>query len=303
MFFVLSGMLITWLLLVEDNRTGRVNLRAFYWRRAFRLLPATMALIGWELVMNRPRVSHQSILAVAFYYANYYSAFGGQLGGLIHTWSLAVEEHFYLIWPAVFVAAANRSRLMKLLWVVALLSAVYRVAIARVLSSTYAFNATESNAGALILGCAIALLIWNSREKIPLALFHPLLTPLSLLVVVSLAQLPTDTRNTWAAMGVPFEAIILLHAITYEWRILENPVAHFLGRISYGIYLWQFVAIWLVRYLHLGDPRLSWVTMPAAAVLLAGVSYYLVERPAQWLGRRLLTRMTFSGSVPMAAAK
>jgi peptidoglycan/LPS O-acetylase OafA/YrhL len=253
MFFLLSGLLITWLLLTEERRTGAISLRAFYWRRAFRLLPAIMALIGWELTINRPRVSYQSTLAVACYYANYYSALGGHLDGLIHTWSLAVEEHFYLIWPAIFVFTANRTRLMKLLLAAILVSAAYRVVIARILTPTYAFNATEANATALILGCAIALLIWNTREKIPLGLFHPLLAPLSLLAIVCLAQLPKETQY-----------------------------------------------IWLVRYTHLADPPLSWAAIPAAAVLLATISHYVVERPAQSAGRMLLARMNFSGGILIA---
>jgi len=229
MFFVLSGMLITWLLLTEERRTGTVSLRAFYWRRAFRLFPAIVALLGWEFLINKPRVSHQSILAVACYYANYYSALGGRLDGLIHTWSLAVEEHFYLIWPTIFVFIPNRTKLVKVLLVAALLSAVDRAVTGRFLSPVYAFNATESNAAALLLGCAVTLLIWSSRRKIPLAVFHPLLTPLSLLAVVGLAQVPKDYAYAWATMGVPFEAVILLHAITYEWRVLENRIASFLG--------------------------------------------------------------------------
>jgi len=294
MFFVLSGMLITWLLLTEERHTGTVSLRAFYWRRAFRLFPAVVALLGWEFVIDRPRVSHQSILAVACYYANYYSAFGGQLGSLIHTWSLAVEEHFYLIWPPIFVFITNRSRLIKVLLAAALLSAADRALTGRFLSPVYSLNATEPNASGLLLGCAITLLIWSSRRKIPLSIFHPALALLSLLAIVGLAQVPKESAYAWTALGVPFEAIILLHAITYEWRVLENRLARFLGRVSYGIYIWQFVAIWLVHFLHLAGVYLRWIAMPGAAVLLAAISHYAIERPAQSFGRMLFARMAFS---------
>jgi peptidoglycan/LPS O-acetylase OafA/YrhL len=291
MFFVLSGMLITWLLLAEERRDGAVNLRAFYCRRAFRLLPPVFALIAWELVINRPRVSHQSLLAVAFYCANYYTALGGQLGALTHTWSLAVEEHFYLIWPAVFLFTANRARLTKWLLALAFLSAFARVIIANFVSSHYALSSTETNATALLVGCAIALVIARSPYKIPRALFHPLMAPLSLVALVCLAQVPKNIQYVWACLGVPLEAIILLNAIAHEWRILENPVAHFLGRISYGVYLWQFVAIWMVQFAHLAGGPVGWIAIPAASILLATVSHYVLERPAQSAGRMVLARI------------
>jgi peptidoglycan/LPS O-acetylase OafA/YrhL len=297
MFFVLSGFLITWLLLSEERRTGTVALRSFYARRAFRLFPAIIALLAWELVVDRPHVSHQSIAAVACYVANYYSAFGGQLGPLTHTWSLAVEEHFYLVWPAVLVFTTNRNRLLKCVLAAALVSVVDRFVTAVWVSAKYPLNATDANASALLCGCAMALLIWTSRRAIPAALFHPVIATLALGGSAVLGQLP-KTQYVWAILGVPLHAIILLQAVTYGWRILENRAAYFLGRVSYGVYVWQFVAIWLVRHMHLETGPVSWIAIPAAAVLFAAISHYAIERPAQSVGRRLLARLETRPSKP-----
>ena len=303
-FFVLSGLLITWLLLNTEQRTGRVELKVFYYRRALRLLPALLALLAWELLVGIPQASRRSILAAFLYVANYFFAVHGDVGGLAHTWSLAVEEHFYLIWPAVFVFAANRARMIRPLLIVAGLGAIYRFTVATLWSADYAGVATESNLTGLLLGCALALLIWHAPERLPRLVLHPLMAPLSIAVIIALAQTTARMQFAWAlTASAPFAAILILQAVTYEWRILENSIARYLGRISYGIYLWHLVAVgWVDLRLPPLSPSVRSIAIVALAIFIASVSHFAIERPIQLAGWALLNRRRAAAPSYVAAA-
>jgi peptidoglycan/LPS O-acetylase OafA/YrhL len=112
MFFVLSGFLITWLLLGEHARHGRIALGAFYQRRAARLLPAFLAylLVGMGLLALRGQpIPWGAAVSTLFYTTNYYQAFtGAATHYLSHCWSLAVEEQFYLLWPFLLLVLLRR---------------------------------------------------------------------------------------------------------------------------------------------------------------------------------------------------
>ena len=106
-FFVLSGFLITWLLLKEDAKYGEVSLRLFYARRALRIFPAFYVywalVVGSRLLLDRPLIWTQAI-ASFFYVTNYYQAINGDPNtSLSHTWSLGIEEQFYFLWPLTFL--------------------------------------------------------------------------------------------------------------------------------------------------------------------------------------------------------
>lgn len=288
-FFVISGLLITWLLLQEEQQRGSVNRKAFYVRRAFRLLPALFLLLVWEAFTDFPHVPRAAIIPSALYYANYYLIFGGQLIYLGHTWSLAIEEHFYLIWPQIFIFVRNRVNLMWSCFVLAVVEFVWRVFSSTHINYLYGTLATETTSSAVLIGCGIALLLWHSPNLLPALILHRFLAPVSLILLLLLAQLPNRPQSIWATTAsAPLAAIIVLQAITYEWRILENPVARYLGRISYGIYLWGFVALGIIRSnRHLGHGYVLLMVV----IVLASFSHYLVERPMQALGRNLLHSM------------
>lgn len=291
-FFVISGLLITWLLLREEQRDGTVSRTRFYWRRAFRLLPALLALLVWQHLTHLPDAPTGAQVATALYFANYYAIFHGGvgLGGLGQTWSLAVEEHFYLIWPLVFILVRNRRTLLKGCLVVVVLQIAWRLAAGWHGHYVYAELATETAASAPLIGCILALFLWNSPSPSRLLRFVllPVLTPISLAVIIGLGQLPRDAQLFWGVpLGLPFAAILVLQAITYEWRLLENPVARYLGRISYSVYLWGLVAIEIVS--RIGHDRFH---LPAFAVAIAigSASHFIIERPFQSLGRKWMPR-------------
>ncbi len=298
MFFVLSGLLITWLLLKEHQKWGRFDLKAFYLRRGFRLLPPLAVLLVWEAISQQPPVGGRAIAATAFYYGNYYAATGGHMAALGHTWSLAIEEHFYLIWPAILSLLLFRKRLVAGVLAAAGASAAVQFFLAVSGFRLYAGNASEANAAAILTGCALALAIWRRPEAIPRFLFARGLGLVAFVAVCMLAQLSKPQMVAWGfTASIPFLVAIILQAIAYEWRILENPVARYLGRISYSVYLWQFVAIRFgeVAVEKLGYPLGQTVSRAAAGLIMsvavAAGSHHFIESPAQnWIRKRLKRR-------------
>jgi peptidoglycan/LPS O-acetylase OafA/YrhL len=289
-FFVISGLLITWLLLREEDKSGTINRSEFYWRRAFRLLPPLLVLLLWQEITHLPGVARGGAVATAFYVANYYELIRGTsaLNGLGQTWSLAVEEHFYLIWPLLFFYVRNRRNLMRTCLIVMGLQLVWRMALGLDGKYVYAELASETASCAIFAGCALALLLWQSPGRLPRFVLAPWLAPVSLLALLGLAQLPRNAQLWWAVpLAIPFAAILILQAIAYEWRVLENPVGRFLGRISYGIYLWGMVAIAIVERIGLNRGH---ILVFALVIALASASYFFVERPAQVFGREWLNR-------------
>ena len=289
-FFVISGLLITWLMLREQQHDKYVDRHAFYMRRALRLFPALMGLLVWQWVTGIPTASHGAMIATALYVANYYSLLGGNLDGLGQCWSLAVEEHFYLVWPQVFAVIRNHRTLLLLCIVATTASLIWRF-IAGYQHRFYAELSTETTVNAILVGSASALVLYHTPEKLPNIVFWPPLAPLSVLGIIGLAQLPRMSQLWWGVpLGIPFALIIVLQSITYEWWILENPIARYLGRISYGIYLWGMVAIELAGRLahHIALRGVGLLTMLATAVVLATLSRILIERPIQSFGRRTI---------------
>lgn len=289
-FFVISGILITWLLLQEESRQGAIDRPRFYWRRAFRLLPALFALLLWQRATHIPPATRGGMLASAFYFGNYYELIAGSavLSGLGQMWSLAVEEHFYVFWPQVFATLRNKRTLLRGCLAVIALQLVWRLIAGWYGHFVYAELATETASSAILAGCATALLLRQHPQRLPRILLAPWMAPVSFAAILLLAQLPRNAQLWWAVpLGIPFAIVLVLQAITYQWRILENPVSIFLGRISYSVYLWGMVAIALVERL-----RFDWGRLPvlAVAVLLGSVSYFIVERPFQFFGKQWLTR-------------
>jgi peptidoglycan/LPS O-acetylase OafA/YrhL len=299
-FFVISGLLITWLLLQEQERSGTIDRKAFYFRRAFRLLPALFALLVWESLTDFPHVARADIVAAAFYYANYHYIFGGPALALGPTWSLAVEEHFYLIWPQVFSFARNRRTLIRSCFILAAIACILRVVVAYRGKYLYALLATETSSSAVLVGSGLAILLRHYPERLPAIALKPIMGPLSAVVILALAQLPDHPQEIWGILVcIPFAAILIIQSIAYEWRILENPVAHYLGRISYGIYLWGFVAQAIVVWI---GHEVKHTLLFAVVIALASISHFLMERPIQSFGRKWLATRRVQSSSPVIAA-
>ncbi len=304
-FFVLSGFLITSLLLGEHAVSGRLRLWRFYGRRALRLLPALFTLLGvylvYAYVTDYPGGPVRSgVLSIAFYYSNWRVAYtlrgAPGLGGL---WSLAVEEQFYLVWPFVVLALLWLRR--PVIVAITIAAAIVAVMVHRAqlyeASSWFApYIRTDTRADALLVG-ALCAVLW-SAQKAPRRGFGAAGTVGALVVGVCVFRLNfTDSflyRGGFTLVAVAVGAMILA-AIESPWfarPILRTPVLCIAGRVSYGLYLWHIAIFFAVaRYgTTWGSAARVLLAYPLVA-LATFLSWRYVERPALALkDRRLRAR-------------
>jgi peptidoglycan/LPS O-acetylase OafA/YrhL len=265
LFFVLSGYLITRLLCAEVDRSGRVDVRSFYVRRGLRLFPALFVLCVVLLVVG---TAWQTVMPTLGYYANYARIAGADIGLLTHTWSLAVEEHFYLLWPLVIGSVPAHRRLQSI-GALAGLAIVWRAVAIQVMSAGWVYNATDTNAAALLAGCYLA--VARPRQWRWAGWAVPVLVGLMFLPVFG----EQGSAFHWGGfLAIALGVAAIQHAITRPaW--LEGRVVVWLGTISYGLYLWHYV---FVRT----ESIPTWIALPLT-VVVAALSWYLVEEPVRRL--------------------
>jgi peptidoglycan/LPS O-acetylase OafA/YrhL len=266
-FFVISGFLITTLLLNEEAKTGTISLRNFYVRRAYRILPAAFVFMLPMFVIYWHELRWQEITAAVLFAMNFDFHKPWSIG---HLWSLGVEEQFYFLWPGIF-KTIRRHRVAVLLGVIVLgpftTEFFYWL---RLAAGGYGIFPTVADN--LAIGCLLAIVV----QRIPP--IRPWLAACMVLVIALVPAFPaTSAIHTtvkvfllWPLMQVCI-AGVLLHVIQNPYRILNLAPVAWLGKISYSLYLWQQ---WF-SYNHHPKP-LYFVFVPLA---LASASYYLVEQP------------------------
>jgi peptidoglycan/LPS O-acetylase OafA/YrhL len=302
LFFVLSGFLITALLLQEWERAGAISLRRFYLRRARRLLPAlATAVSGVALIyvvlphVNRGLGFGLSFAAVAGYAGNWVAAVtpGRPLGLLSHTWSLAIEEQFYIVWPLLLVLALRgrcpRALLGTLLLLAAATSAVDRYLVWRGGHPRWAYYGTDAHADGLVLGCATLLLVFHGRSRLLRAYLQRSEVAIIAIAAVSfaVAWLRFDATATYAG-GIALvniaAAVLIAHVVLAPTRpaaklLSLSPLA-WIGARSYGIYLYHFPIFFSVAPETVHLDRYSFVAVVTPITLVAAaVSYRFIERP------------------------
>ena len=280
-FFVLSGFLITSLILEELARTGSVDLVRFYLRRAKRLLPALgIVLLASTLALalaGRLDLVAAGALGPASYAANWLLVAGFDLGPMNHAWSLAIEGQFYVIWPlALLVLLPRLGRPRLALALICLAVAVTAARSYAVLAGwpdhRYGW-ASDLQADGLLIGCVLAL----ASKGLPQ---HRLLLPAGAIGLVLLALSP-ETVATWSLTIIAASAVIAggRQPDRVFGRALSVAPLRMLGRISYGVYLWHYVVMWHAGVMD-GQPQaVLAVSTIVLAILLAGASYRWVEAP------------------------
>nr|WP_240163934.1 acyltransferase family protein [Mycolicibacterium sphagni] len=331
-FFVLSGFLITSLLLDEIGRTGQLDLGSFWVRRARRLLPAllimVLAVIAARLLFPPDAVSdlRNDATAAFLWVANWafvshetdYFSQGAPPSPLQHTWSLGVEEQYYLIWPvliaavAVLLAVIARRRgktptivaVRRAVLVLAVLGTVGSAAEAILMSSDAALNrvyfGTDTRAQALLIGAAAAALLVRDWPAIMagLPLIHsrwvrwlawgvPLAGVAVLAAITHVATGSATEFHNGLLIVVAVAAVAVIAPVALEQNgpvawVLSTPPLVALGVISYGVYLWH----WPV-FLVLNGERTDWsgsalfAARCAVTLVLAVGSWWLIERPVR----------------------
>lgn len=308
-FFVLSGFLITAMLSGEGKRNGRISLKAFYSRRAVRLYPPlvlTVILMGIYAAFVSVADASQRLwgdsAAALFYYADYRQAFGHApfFGYLAQTWSLSVEEQFYVIWSVLMVAAVavGRRRLAYGFAIVGILLSVgdrlylslhaphFNVAV-----FTRVYYAFDTRADALLLGCLIGLLAsdgylndWRLGTRRMVALAAVGATAFMVWILVE-APLFREGLATWQLPATTVAcAIILVYFMVCPAgigsKVAGIGVLVFIGNLSYTLYIVHFPV-----YLAIDPNGTHWGYWPTELVRLAIIfaiaiaSWFLMERP------------------------
>lgn len=308
-FFVLSGFLITGLLLAERDRRGTVSLRAFWARRALRLLPALvvfLAATGFIVVASGTVTwGHhlRNSLPVLFYVADF-ASLHHPIAYLDHTWSLAVEEQFYLFWPLVLLVTARFVR-ARALWLplLALTAAGlwWRLHVGSAPGGAWeASRRFDTNLWPLALGGLLAVLCRARTRPFPLVPRWATLLIAALGLVVLPAVARAADRPGWVdtvhgqTLSALTAAVLVLAAVGRsratrtgrDW--MTAPALRWLGRRSYAIYLWHYPLLWADPFGVINRLGRPWGALVLCAVALvpAELSWWLVERPALSLKAR-----------------
>jgi peptidoglycan/LPS O-acetylase OafA/YrhL len=284
LFFAISGYIITTLLTRERAREGRIGLGAFYYRRAFRILPPLWVfLLGTALL--RPDTSTTQFAKVALFVSNY-SATG--LWWLDHSWSLSVEEQFYLLWPFAMwflsLTGSTRAALILVLGAPLLRVGGHLLGIPGEMGAAF-----HTIVDAIMIGCLVALVRDRTPNHLLLRVLRNSYVAL-FAAIFMLALSPLLWRQFHAAYMVPLgfslrsvaAASIVLWATSDDAkgmvaRALSSAPAVHLGVVSYSLYLWQQPFFdYSVRGTWIGSTPVALT----GALLCAELSHRLVERPA-----------------------
>jgi peptidoglycan/LPS O-acetylase OafA/YrhL len=311
-FFFLSGYLITTLLRREQERHGRISLKAFYLRRVLRILPPFYVVLTLAVLLSLadwiPReITFDAVLAQALHYANYFIVFRGYEGFAAGTgvyWSLAVEEHFYLVFPWLFLLLSRTSLrpsgkavvlialcAFTLLWRVVLVFAFE--------AGTVRTNvATDTRVDSLLFGCALALYENPALDSSALSesIWKRVMFPLGVIgLFASLLIRTPEFRETfrYSLQGmslIPVFVCAIRYPTWFPMRFLSlGPVAY-LGLLSYSLYLVHQIVLQTFHHSLPGVPGVPRALLSfAISVGFAWLLYKLVEAPCARLRRRLET--------------
>jgi len=300
-FFVLSGFLITALLLQERRDRERVDFKEFYVRRARRLLPAMAVMIA---VVSAVKAAigvpwWGSLVAVSTYVGNWAYISGVRMTWVQHTWSLAIEEQFYLVWPVVLVLAlrlVRPFRLLPALAVLTLASTVVRWALyLHGASYLRVYEGTDTRADALLAGCAVAVL---AHSGVRLPRIGPLVAGLALAAALAVGLDAADVVHhvVGPTVGLPLGVVLLLAGLSARSDVASRRpgsrsgavsgmtrVVAWFGRRSYGLYLWSVPVALSAPYFFPGIGLGGKLLLAVVSVGIAELSWRLVEAPV--LGR------------------
>lgn len=300
LFFVISGYLITEILLGELRKSGRVNYFRFFLKRVFRIFPAYyffLAVSYLILQLHGKQVDTPSIISCLFYLGYYYPP--ELLHYWAHSWSLAIEEQFYVFWPLAINFLKKEKNIIYCLIAVIALSPILRVL-------TYYFIPLykhkyhfllHTRADTLAFGCLFALL--KQREIAKKFIGYCLERKLFYIAVIYLIFIYPILHHYFlgtfrATIGYTLEAVALLVVVVHliytkdRWYIkcVNSKIMTHLGSISYGIYLWQQPFIYLKEF--------AWFKFPFNIILIylaAIISFLLIEAPMMKLRSGVLAKV------------
>jgi peptidoglycan/LPS O-acetylase OafA/YrhL len=312
MFFVISGYLITSILIREKESTGRINLKNFYIRRSLRIWPIyyiilisslLIALLCRSYQINIFDIAPQHILSTIkwpfLYLSNVYVSISGSENiFMLHSWSLALEEQFYLLWPLLLLSGKERS--LKVGYCIIFFCTLWRIILTYqypegLPAMTRIFYGFDTRLDTILYGATLALLIKKDRPRYYLhKLFTlPFFVPSTLLLFIMVIY-KTNRWSGWFGNSLGYGlsaflmAVILAYIILMQPKqtisILEQKPFVYVGKISYGIYLYHIMVLDAFKY-SFGTPDsiigiiLFSTTIVIVTIAIASLSYSLIEAP------------------------
>jgi peptidoglycan/LPS O-acetylase OafA/YrhL len=287
-FFSLSGYLITTHLIREFAVSGRISLKDFYARRFFRILPPVLlylVILGMLAAIGKVPFDSQSLRAALFFYANY-ADHSWVIG---HFWSLAVEEHFYLLWPVLLIVFSVRNG-WRTAVAFAFLVCALRLAVVHLhLLGNVFQDAAHGNFHSdlvfdtLLWGCCLGFYLYRRRIR---PVNSTISTVISLVAALMLLA-PGSLGLTQTTLLTHLLPTILVGSIVMApgapiGRFLELRSLRFVGKLSYSLYIWQQL------FFSGPGPHIAIPFALTAVIICALLSYKLIEVPAIRLGRRLI---------------
>jgi peptidoglycan/LPS O-acetylase OafA/YrhL len=289
-FFVLSGFLITNLLLKEQDATSTISVKQFYIRRGYRIFPAAIAYLGIATALFWKQASWYHFAAASLYVANMDMGRPWIYG---HLWSLSIEEQFYLLWPFT-LKRWFRHRIAILLGVM-LATPLFHTALYAIHADNGVIGSLPAFANELAIGCLLAILM-PRLPRVPGYVALALLVPVFLFPLFPATSPPRTLFMLFVLQPLALVSIagLILHVIQVPYRALNWAPLAWLGKISYSLYLWQQV--------FCSNPALKlgyFLVLPAIAA--ACISYYCVEQPMLRL-REKRARKTDAMATPLPEA-
>lgn len=266
-FYVISGYLITQILLKERQRSGTVSLRDFYTRRAFRIFPAALVFLVIVTAFNWSWLRWYHIAAAFLYVANFDFT---RPWIFAHLWSLSVEEQFYFLWPGVLKRWYKHA--LVILVAVIVVTPCYEAMLFYLKANAQNFYTFPAVADNLAVGCLLAVL----APRLPRIPGYAAVAMFLLVALTPFFFAHSVPRTLFLVLALrpamQFSiAGILLHVVQTPPRFLNLALVSWLGRISYSLYLWQQP--------FCNAPWVHSVYMVLPAIAVACLSYYLVEQP------------------------
>ena len=302
-FFFLSGYLITTLLRKEHEKTGGISLKNFYLRRVYRIFPPMYLVLLLAIILSvfgfkeeAGSIDGSSVIAQIFHLTNYYSLWYGDGGFPIGTgilWSLAVEEHFYLLYPIALITllkcAESNRKIVNILLAVCILVLAWRCFLVQYagVSDEYTYRATDTRIDSLLWGCMLGLVFNPSMDKeklLPTRISEYVFLAASIAVLgYCFYNRDPYFRETfrYTLQGIALFPLFYLCIKNSSWLIfrpLNHPLMVWLGRLSYTIYLSHIIFLDLAEKFIQTNLLARGILGALFTLIFSLLMYHLVEK-------------------------
>ncbi len=283
-FFVISGFLITTLLIAEKTTYAKISYKNFIIRRGLRIVPCFLMFLTVIYLLGQAGAIKATAIALLWsaLYAYNFVSLENYTNELAHTWSLAVEEHFYLFWPLLISLVTVHRSLIVALILILICGALTQFLLVH---PTFAQNWfperwTIPGIGPILIGCSFAI-INQTWSRAAIAFRHPFTISLSAILYCASIWLPVGLHGIHfliQSTGIGLALVWLIHRpSSMMTRGLEVRFLRYVGQISYGIYIWQGL------FLTNGPTGTLWIQQFPQNLMLtflvATLSFYVIEKP------------------------